>query len=141
MSVADPVMGFTALHWLAKHGQQKTFTEVISRIHEKGCVISVDTRTPKAGLTPLHVAAQQGHVSLVELLVKVYKADTGIRDHSGRKAWQYLPAGTSSELMELAGALAVPGSHGTGTERRAQRRCGQLSVPQFVRRAFSFFRS
>ncbi|OXB79116.1 UNVERIFIED_CONTAM: hypothetical protein H355_005992 [Colinus virginianus] len=54
MSVADHVMGFTALHWLAKHGQQKTFTEVISRIHEKGCAISVDTRTPKAGLTPLH---------------------------------------------------------------------------------------
>ncbi|OXB51939.1 UNVERIFIED_CONTAM: hypothetical protein H355_005529 [Colinus virginianus] len=141
MSVADPVMGFTALHWLAKQGQQKTFTEVISRIHEKGCVISVDTRTPKAGLTPLHVAAQQGHVSLVELLLKVYKADTGIRDHSGRKAWQYLPAGTSSELMELAGALAVPGSHGTGTERRAPRRWRQLSVPKFVRRAFSFFRS
>ncbi|OXB72033.1 UNVERIFIED_CONTAM: hypothetical protein H355_010635 [Colinus virginianus] len=64
MNVADPVTGFTALHWLAKHGQQKTFTEVISRIHEKGCVINVDTRTPKAGLTPLHVAAQQGHVDL-----------------------------------------------------------------------------
>ncbi|OXB56389.1 hypothetical protein ASZ78_012384 [Callipepla squamata] len=140
MSVVDPVMGFTALHWLAKHSQQKTFAEVITRIREKGCAISVDTRTPKAGLTPLHVAAQQGHVSLVELLVKVYKADTGLRDHSGCKAWQYLPADTSSELMELVGALAVPGSHGTGIERRAPRRWRQLSVPKFVRRALSFFR-
>ncbi|OXB74906.1 UNVERIFIED_CONTAM: hypothetical protein H355_009650, partial [Colinus virginianus] len=30
LSTADPVTGFTALHWLAKHGQQKSFAEVIS---------------------------------------------------------------------------------------------------------------
>ncbi|OXB56390.1 hypothetical protein ASZ78_012385 [Callipepla squamata] len=140
MSVADPVTGFTALHWLAKHGQQKTFAEVITRSREKGCAISVDTCTPKDGLTPLHVAAQQGHTALVELLVKVYKADTGLRDHSGHKAWQYLPADTSSELMELAGALAVPGSHGTGCEGGALRRWRQLIVPKLMRRVFAFFR-
>ncbi|XP_065585901.1 ankyrin repeat domain-containing protein SOWAHD [Cyrtonyx montezumae] len=144
LRVADAITGFTALHWLAKHGQQKTFTEVISRARKKGCAISVDTRTTKGGLTPLILAAQQGHLSLVELLVKEYKADTSLRDHSGHKAWQYLRADTSRELMELAGAYgnnsAQPGTHGTSCEGGALHRQRQQTVPKVIRRVSAFFR-
>uniref|UniRef100_A0A803YEG9 Sosondowah ankyrin repeat domain family member D n=1 Tax=Meleagris gallopavo TaxID=9103 RepID=A0A803YEG9_MELGA len=99
-SAADPVTGFSALHWLAKHGHQKSFVEVISHAQEKGCPINVNIRTAMGGFTPLCLAAQQGHASLIEVLVKEYKADTSLRDYSGRKAWQYLPADASRELME-----------------------------------------
>uniref|UniRef100_A0A8U7P669 Uncharacterized protein n=1 Tax=Corvus moneduloides TaxID=1196302 RepID=A0A8U7P669_CORMO len=69
----DFVTGFTALHWLAKHG--------------------------------LHESFIQGHEVLIKVLVGAYGADTTCRDHNGRKAWQYLPADTSRDLKELAGAL------------------------------------
>ncbi|XP_021261413.1 ankyrin repeat domain-containing protein SOWAHD [Numida meleagris] len=154
VNAADPVTGFTVLHWLAKHGQQKTFIEVISRAREKGCPVNVNVRTAKGGFTPLNLAAQQGHASLIEVLVKEYKADSSLRDYSGRKAWQYLRAGTSRELMELAGAFAVnstqPGTHSCNsegkdhqdvvTEGRAPRPWRLLSVPRLIRRAFPFFR-
>ncbi|XP_072192143.1 ankyrin repeat domain-containing protein SOWAHD [Excalfactoria chinensis] len=154
LSAADPVTGFSALHWLAKHGHQKSFSEVISLAQKKGCPINVNIRTTMGGFTPLCLAAQQGHASLIEVLVKEYKADTSLRDHSGRKAWQYLREDTSRELKELAGALeensAQPGTHNTNSEekdhkdvaasRRAPRLWRQLSVPKFIRRAFAFFR-
>lgn len=150
-SAADPVTGFSALHWLAKHGHQKSFVEVISHAQEKGCPINVNIRTAMGGFTPLCLAAQQGHASLIEVLVKEYKADTSLRDYSGRKAWQYLPADASRELMELVGALeensAQPRSHKSEgndhkdvpANRRAPGPWRQVSVPKFVRRAFAFF--
>eukprot|EP00076_Gallus_gallus_P009544 XP_004940892.1 ankyrin repeat domain-containing protein SOWAHD [Gallus gallus] len=152
LNAADPVTGFSALHWLAKHGHQKSFIEVVSHAQEKGCPVNINIRTAMGGFTPLCLAAQQGHASLIEVLVKEYKADTTLRDYSGRQAWQYLRADTSRELMELAGALeeksAQPGTHSSNSEhrrdvttnRRAPRPWRQLSVPKFVRRAFAFFR-
>ncbi|NXJ07002.1 SWAHC protein, partial [Odontophorus gujanensis] len=120
LSTRDPITEFTALHWLAKHGQQKTFAEVISRAREKGCAVNVNSSTTKGGLTPLILAAQQGHTSLVEMLVREYEADTSCRDQSGRRAWQYLRADASRELKELVGACrensAQPGTHGTSVE-------------------------
>uniref|UniRef100_A0A8C2U5E1 Uncharacterized protein n=1 Tax=Coturnix japonica TaxID=93934 RepID=A0A8C2U5E1_COTJA len=148
LSAADPVTGFSVLHWLAKHGHQKSFAEVISHAQKKGCPINMNIRTTMGGFTPLCLAAQQGHASLIEVLVKEYKADTSLRDHSGRKAWQYLREDTSRELMELAGALeensAQPGTHSSNcgkdhkdvaAKRRALCHWRQLSVPKFIKKA------
>ncbi|KYN04215.1 Ankyrin repeat domain-containing protein 57 [Cyphomyrmex costatus] len=43
-----------------------------------------------SGYTPLHIAMQFGHENIFNLLVQVYGANQDIRDHSGRKARQYL---------------------------------------------------
>ncbi|KAM6413459.1 ankyrin repeat domain-containing protein SOWAHD [Rhynochetos jubatus] len=101
----DFVTGFTALHWLAKHGHHESFIQVISHAQKKGYPVNVNIPTASGGLTPLHLAALQGHELLIKVLVGAYGADTSRRDHSGRKAWQYLRADTSRELKELAGAL------------------------------------
>ncbi|NXX10659.1 SWAHD protein, partial [Podargus strigoides] len=101
----DFVTGFTALHWLAKHGHHENFIQVISHAQKKGYPINVNIPTASGGLTPLHLAALQGHELLIKVLVGAYGADTSRRDHNGRKAWQYLRADTSRELKELAGAL------------------------------------
>ncbi|XP_064466920.1 ankyrin repeat domain-containing protein SOWAHA-like isoform X2 [Ornithodoros turicata] len=47
------------------------------------------------GYTPLHLAAMFQHHHITELLTTTYGADRNIRDHSGRKAEQYL-AGVGS---------------------------------------------
>ncbi|NXL57007.1 SWAHD protein, partial [Chordeiles acutipennis] len=101
----DFVTGFTALHWLAKHGHHESFIQVISHAQKKGYPVNVNIPTASGGLTPLHLAALQGHELLIKVLVGAYGADTSRRDHNGRKAWQYLRADTSRELKELAGAL------------------------------------
>ncbi|XP_051486160.1 ankyrin repeat domain-containing protein SOWAHD isoform X2 [Apus apus] len=101
----DFVTGFTALHWLAKHGHHESFIQVISHAQRKGYPVNVNIPTASGGLTPLHLATLQGHELLIKLLVGAYGADTSLRDHNGRKAWQYLRADTSRELKELAGAL------------------------------------
>ncbi|NXO61918.1 SWAHD protein, partial [Phainopepla nitens] len=101
----DFVTGFTALHWLAKHGRHESFIQVISHAQKKGYPVDMNIPTASGGLTPLHLAALQGHEVLIKVLVGAYGADTTRRDHNGRKAWQYLPADTSRDLKELAGAL------------------------------------
>ncbi|XP_009072806.1 PREDICTED: ankyrin repeat domain-containing protein SOWAHD, partial [Acanthisitta chloris] len=96
----DFVTGFTALHWLAKHGLHESFIQVISHAQKKGYPVNVNIPTASGGL-----AALQGHDVLVKVLVGAYGADTTCRDHNGRKAWQYLRADASRDLKELAGAL------------------------------------
>ncbi|GAB0195177.1 ankyrin repeat domain-containing protein SOWAHD [Grus japonensis] len=156
----DFVTGFTALHWLAKHGHHESFIQVISHAQKKGYPFNVNLPTASGGLTPLHVAALQGHELLIKVLVGAYGADTSRRDHNGRKAWQYLRADTSRELKELAGAseddLVQLRSHNTNNnckssrEARAGRDCvdsgaeGKRSwsvstLRHFVRQVFTFF--
>uniref|UniRef100_A0A8C8R839 Sosondowah ankyrin repeat domain family member D n=1 Tax=Pelusios castaneus TaxID=367368 RepID=A0A8C8R839_9SAUR len=101
----DFVTGFTALHWLAKHGFHEALIEVINCAEKKGFHVDVNIPTASGGLTPLHLAALQGHAMVIKVLVGAYCADTSLRDHSGRKAWQYLREDASRELRELTGAL------------------------------------
>ncbi|NWX93484.1 SWAHD protein, partial [Nothoprocta pentlandii] len=111
----DFVTGFTALHWLAKHGRHESLIRAVALAQSRGCVVDVNVAAGSGGLTPLHLAALQGHEMLIKVLVGAYGADAARRDHSGRKAWQYLPASASRELKELAGALEEdllpPGAH------------------------------
>ncbi|NXX97170.1 SWAHD protein, partial [Centropus bengalensis] len=101
----DFVTGFTVLHWLAKHGHYESFIQVMSHAQRKGYPINVNIPTASGGLTPLHLAALQGHELLIKVLVGAYGADSSCRDHNGRKAWQYLRAEAPRELKELAGAF------------------------------------
>ncbi|XP_032851945.1 ankyrin repeat domain-containing protein SOWAHD [Tyto alba] len=158
----DFVTGFTALHWLAKHGHYESFIRVISHAQKKGYAVNVNIPTTSGGFTPLHLAALQGHELLIKVLVGAYGADTSRRDHNGRKAWQYLRADTSRELKELAGALEEDlvqlCSHNTnnnckssreawagrdcvdsGAEGKAWSSWRLSTLRAFVRQAFTFF--
>ncbi|XP_011313974.1 ankyrin repeat domain-containing protein SOWAHB isoform X2 [Fopius arisanus] len=83
----DPSSGYTALHWGAKHGDENivkliagTYKEYIKSVND----------TTNGGYTALHIAMQFDHENIFNLLVQVYGANQEIRDHSGKKARQYL---------------------------------------------------
>ncbi|XP_053931550.1 ankyrin repeat domain-containing protein SOWAHD [Cuculus canorus] len=159
----DFVTGFTVLHWLAKHGHYESFIQVISHAQKKGYAINVNIPTASGGLTPLHLAALQGHELLIKVLVGAYGADSSLRDHNGRKAWQYLRADAPRELKELAGAfeedLFQLCSHNTnnnckssrearagwdcvdsGAEGNTQRSWSLSTLRDFVAHAFTFLK-
>ncbi|VDI29603.1 Hypothetical predicted protein [Mytilus galloprovincialis] len=83
----------TALHWAAKHGKPEVCKLLLSRPG-----VETDTRS---GYTALHLAAMHGHENIIELLVQTYKADSNIRDYSGKKAKQYLRNSASTKAQQL----------------------------------------
>ncbi|CAM4720138.1 ankyrin repeat domain-containing protein SOWAHD [Lepidochelys kempii] len=154
----DFVTGFTALHWLAKHGRHEALIEVITCAEKNGYHADVNIPTASGGLTPLHLAALQGHEMVIKVLVGAYGANTSLRDHSGHKAWQYLKAGASRELKELSGALEEDlaqlgvwntnnncklsrGAGGSGAEQRTQVFTRLPSFRSMYRQALSFFQN
>ncbi|XP_011690652.1 PREDICTED: ankyrin repeat domain-containing protein SOWAHC isoform X4 [Wasmannia auropunctata] len=82
----DPT-SYTALHWGAKHGDENIVKLIAGTYRD--CIKSVN-ETTNGGYTPLHIAMQFGHENIFNLLVQVYGANQDLRDHSGRKARQYL---------------------------------------------------
>ena len=82
--VRDFTNGYTALHWAAKHGKP----EVVKLIASKPGV-NINSKS-NGGYTPLHLAAMHGHEQVIELLVQTYKADSNLRDYSGKKPKKYL---------------------------------------------------
>ena len=42
------------------------------------------------GYTALHIACQQGHQDILDILVEKFEADQNIRDNAGKKPRQYL---------------------------------------------------
>ncbi|XP_004614512.2 ankyrin repeat domain-containing protein SOWAHD [Sorex araneus] len=100
---ADPISGYTLLHWLAKHGRHEELILVHDFARRHG--LSLDVSAPgSGGLTPLHLAAMQGHDMAIKVLVGALGADPTRRDHSGHRACHYLRPGVSPSLRELAGA-------------------------------------
>ncbi|XP_028671692.1 ankyrin repeat domain-containing protein SOWAHD [Erpetoichthys calabaricus] len=99
----DFVSGFTAIHWLAKYGKHETLINLMRFAERKGIPVNINLKA-SGGLTPLHVAAMHGRDMVVKVLIGAYSADIEARDNSGRRPWQYLRAGCSSELKELVGA-------------------------------------
>ncbi|KAM8966019.1 LOW QUALITY PROTEIN: uncharacterized protein ACOB8E_006576 [Sarcophilus harrisii] len=98
----DPLTGYS-LHWLAKHGSH----EGLIRIHDfaRRHGLALDVSAPgSGGLTPLHLAAQQGHDLVIKVLVGALGADSSRRDHSGHRAYHYLRPDVAPDLRELAGA-------------------------------------
>lgn len=81
----DIVNGYTALHWAAKFGNLDII-KLIAGTHG----VSANIKS-SAGYTPLHVAAMFNRDEAADLLLKSYKANPDIRDHSGKRAKQYWP--------------------------------------------------
>ncbi|XP_051824966.1 ankyrin repeat domain-containing protein SOWAHD [Antechinus flavipes] len=99
----DPLTGYSALHWLAKHGSHEGLIRMHDFARRHG--LSLDVSAPgSGGLTPLHLAAQQGHDLVIKVLVGALGADSSRRDHSGHRAYHYLRPDVAPELRELAGA-------------------------------------
>uniref|UniRef100_A0A2K6EUN3 Sosondowah ankyrin repeat domain family member A n=1 Tax=Propithecus coquereli TaxID=379532 RepID=A0A2K6EUN3_PROCO len=110
----DFMSGFTALHWAAKSGDREMALQLVAVARRGGAPVDVNARS-HGGYTPLHLAALHGHEDAAVLLVVRLGAQVHVRDHSGRRAYQYLPPGSSSALRRL---LGDPGVRGT-TEQDA----------------------
>ncbi|VTJ77656.1 Hypothetical predicted protein [Marmota monax] len=99
----DPITGYTVLHWLAKHGRHEELILVHDFAQRRG--LPLDVSVPgSGGLTPLHLAALQGHDMVIKVLVGALGADPTRRDHSGHRACHYLPSNAPLRLRELSGA-------------------------------------
>ncbi|XP_046529687.1 ankyrin repeat domain-containing protein SOWAHD [Equus quagga] len=99
----DPITGYTVLHWLAKHGRHEELILVHDFAQRQG--LRLDVSVPgSGGLTPLHLAALQGHDMVIKVLVGALGADPTRRDHSGHRPCHYLRPDAPQSLRELSGA-------------------------------------
>ncbi|KAM6177408.1 LOW QUALITY PROTEIN: ankyrin repeat domain-containing protein SOWAHB [Erethizon dorsatum] len=99
----DFMTGYTALHWIAKHGSLRALQDLVLGARKAGIVLDVNVRS-SCGYTPLHLAAIHGHQGVIKLLVQRLASRVNVRDSSGKKPWQYLASNTSGEIWQLLGA-------------------------------------
>lgn len=105
----DFMSGFTALHWAAKSGDLEMVQQLVEVARRGGARVDVNARS-HGGYTPLHLAALHGHEDAAVLLVVRLGAQVHVRDHSGRRAYQYLQSGASYALRRLLGDPGLRGS-------------------------------
>lgn len=103
----DFVTGFTCLHWAAKHGKSELLVQILTAAERHHVDASVNGRT-SAGYTPLHLAAMQGHLDVLKLLVGAYNADVNLRDYSGRKACHYLNKSIGGDIQDIIADVEAP---------------------------------
>ncbi|MXQ83622.1 hypothetical protein E5288_WYG014517 [Bos mutus] len=96
----DFLTGYTALHWIAKHGALRALQDLASSAQKAGVALDVNVKS-SCGYTPLHLAAIHGHQGIIKLLVQRLASRVNIRDSSGKKPWQYLTSNTSGEIWQL----------------------------------------
>lgn len=99
----DFISGFTAFHWFAKHGAADMFHKVVAGAKKAGIQLDANVKS-NGGYTPLHIAAIHGHHKVAAMLVEKLNVNVKLRDHSGKRAWQYLSGSTSGEVWQLLGA-------------------------------------
>lgn len=99
----DFLTGYTALHWIAKHGDLRALQDFVSSAQKAGIALDVNVKS-SGGYTPLHLAAIHGHQGVMKLLVQRLASRVNVRDSSGKKPWQYLTSNTSGEIWQLLGA-------------------------------------
>ncbi|XP_004836656.1 ankyrin repeat domain-containing protein SOWAHA [Heterocephalus glaber] len=104
----DFMSGFTALHWAAKSGDREMALQLVEVARRGGAPVDVNARS-HGGYTPLHLAALHGHEDAAVLLVVRLGAQVHVRDHSGRRAYQYLRPGSSYALRRLLGDPGLRG--------------------------------
>lgn len=159
----DFVTGYSVIHWIAKHGHHEDLIRLMDFASASGHFLDINTRA-SGGLTPLHIAALQGHDILIKVLVGAYNADIHIRDHNGRKAWQYLRLRTDRNLLillgapeeEEAGAMAAMNNNNNSQaatlQKMAQRDYDEMDSPSkitlsvapfrnLIRNAYSYFKN
>lgn len=99
----DFLTGYTALHWIAKHGDLRALQDFVGSAQKAGVALDVNAKS-SGGYTPLHLAAIHGHQGVMKLLVQRLASRVNVRDSSGKKPWQYLTRHTSGEIWQLLGA-------------------------------------
>ncbi|XP_044539381.1 ankyrin repeat domain-containing protein SOWAHB [Gracilinanus agilis] len=99
----DFLTGYTALHWIAKHGDLQALQDLVKGAQKAGIILDMNVRS-SCGYTPLHLAAIHGHQSIIKLLVQRLESSVNVRDSSGKKPWQYLTSNTTGEIWQLLGA-------------------------------------
>nr|XP_032812140.1 LOW QUALITY PROTEIN: ankyrin repeat domain-containing protein SOWAHB-like [Petromyzon marinus] len=121
----DPLTGYTALHWAAKHGKADMVPVLVQAAESSaGTADDVNVRS-HGGYTALHLAAMHGHTDVAKMLVGAYEANVNARDYSGRKPWHYLGQDASWEIRELLEAPA-----GDGAERPAATEAARRKLPR-----------
>ena len=78
----DPISGYTALHWAAKHGN----IEMVRHLCQSN-LIQIDKRS-RSGYTALHLAQNFGRLDVSDFLTKDCNANISIRDNYGFKSHQ-----------------------------------------------------
>ncbi|XP_043925191.1 ankyrin repeat domain-containing protein SOWAHA [Protopterus annectens] len=104
--VKDFMSGYTALHWAAKSGDSQMLSKIIDAAIKDNIPIDVNIRS-YGGYTPLHIASIHGHEDVIFRLVGYYNAKINIRDHSGKKPYQYL---TKKASLNVRRELGDPNS-------------------------------
>lgn len=99
----DFLTGYTALHWIAKHGDPRALQDFVGSAQKAGVALDANVKS-SGGYTPLHLAAIHGHQGVMKLLVQRLASRVNVRDSSGKKPWQYLTSNTSGEIWQLLGA-------------------------------------
>lgn len=97
----DFMSGFTALHWAAKSGDREMVVQLVEVARRGGAPVDVNARS-HGGYTPLHLAALHRREDVAVLLVGL-GAHVHVRDHSGRRAYQYLSPGASYAMRRVLG--------------------------------------
>ncbi|KAI4899192.1 hypothetical protein NFI96_005269 [Prochilodus magdalenae] len=114
------ISGFTVLHWAAKKGNGKVVRQVLDVARQGGLEVDVNAKSHD-GYTPLHVAAIHGHEAVLNLLVRIYRANCNVRDNSGKKPHHYLGRDVSPEVREMLGGPRLSpqvAEHGHSDEDR-----------------------
>ncbi|XP_078252773.1 ankyrin repeat domain-containing protein SOWAHB [Rhinoraja longicauda] len=98
----DFISGYTVLHWIAKHGNYQALREFFSCARKQRTKLNVNIKST-CGYTPLHIATMYGQLKVIQYLVNKH-ANFNIRDHSGKKPWQYLNCDASADVFYMLGA-------------------------------------
>ncbi len=93
-AVRDPLNGYTALHWAAKHGNLK----MIKRLLTFGAAVNQGSR---GGYTPLMLAAMTEREVAYQFLLSVPECNPNVRDYSGKRALDYAMKKKSSETGSI----------------------------------------
>lgn len=99
----DFISGYTILHWIAKHGNYHALSKFFGCARKQRTKLNVNIKST-CGYTPLHIATMYGQLKVIKYLVNKYHANLNIRDHSGKKPWQYLNCDASADVFYMLGA-------------------------------------
>ncbi|XP_069781556.1 ankyrin repeat domain-containing protein SOWAHB-like [Narcine bancroftii] len=99
----DFISGYTVLHWIAKHGNHVALLRFIRCARKSKIKLNVDIKST-CGYTPLHIATMYGQFKVIQYLVNKYHANFNLRDHSGKKPWQYLNNNAPEDVFLMLGA-------------------------------------
>eukprot|EP00906_Rhabdomonas_costata_P034206 RCo048159 len=100
--------GQSSAHWAAHNGH----TAILQYLKEKYADLDLLSLKSKAGWTPLHCAAVQGHLDIVRLLVEEWDVDPGILTATGRSSLSLAAEAGHLRTVEVLYELWLPPDKG-----------------------------